>query len=123
MLDLIHSLILFLSLECNYIYFQDEKGEEVKRVMAFVKDTVEMVKEIKRGRGISKEELVLSADKGQGKLIVTMSIFDADSNGKVHGLKPGSNQRIFLLAMVIKMFFLILFSHPVLRLMIFLSRQ
>ena len=72
--------------------------------MAFVKDTVEMVKEIKRGRGISKEELVLSADKGQGKLIVTMSIFDADSNGKVHGLKPGSNQRIFLLAMVMKMF-------------------
>ena len=50
-------------------------------------------------------------------------IFDADSNGKVHGLKPGSNQRIFLLAMVIKMFFLILFSHPVLRLMIFLSRR
>ena len=72
--------------------------------MAFVKDTVELVKEIKKGRGISKEELVLSADKGQGKLIVTMSIFDADSNGKVHGLKPGSNQRIFLLAMVMKMF-------------------
>ena len=80
--------------------FQDDSGNEVKRVLAFVKDTVELVKEIRRGRNIKKEELVLSADKGCGKVIVTMSIFDADSNGKVHGLKPGSNQRIFLLAMV-----------------------
>ena len=68
--------------------------------MAFVKDTVELVKEIRRGRNIKKEELVLSADKGCGKVIVTMSIFDANSNEKVNGLKPGSNQRIFLLAMV-----------------------
>ena len=68
--------------------------------MAFVKDTVELVKEIRRGRNIKKEELVLSADKGCGKVIVTMSIFDANSNDKVNGLKPGSNQRIFLLAMV-----------------------
>ena len=48
--------------------------------MAFVKDTVELVKEIRRGRNIRKEELVLSADKGCGKVIVTMSIFDANSN-------------------------------------------
>ena len=79
---------------------QDDSGNEVKRVLAFVKDTVQLVKEIQRGRDIKKEQLVLSADKGCGKVIVTMAIFDADSNGKVHGLRPGSNQRIFLLAMV-----------------------
>ena len=61
---------------------------------------MELVKEIRKGRGVKKEELVLSADKGGGKVIVTMALFDADSNGKVHGLKPGSNQRIFLLAVV-----------------------
>ena len=82
------------------MFIQDDSGNEVKRVLAFVEDTVELVKEIRRGRNIKKEELVLSADKGCGKVIVTMSIFDADSNGKVRGLKPGSNQRIFLLAMV-----------------------
>ena len=68
--------------------------------MAYVKDTVELVKEIQRGRDIKNEQLVLSADKGCGKVIVTMAIFDADSNGKVHGLKPGLNHRILLLAMV-----------------------
>ena len=61
---------------------------------------MELVKEIRRGREVKKEELVLSADKGGKKVIVTMALFDADSNGKVHGLKPGSNQQIFLLAMV-----------------------
>ena len=58
--------------------------------MVFVKDTVELVKEIRRGRNIKREQLVLSADKGCGKVIVTLAIFDADSNGKIHGLKPGS---------------------------------
>lgn len=61
---------------------------------------MELVKKIKGGRNIKREQLVLSADKGCGKVIVTLAIFDADSNGKIHGLKPGSNQRIFLLAMV-----------------------
>ena len=82
------------------MFIQDDSGNEVQRVLAYVKDTVELVKEIQRGRDIKNEQLVLSADKGCGKVIVTMAIFDADSNGKVHGLKPGSNQRIFLLAMV-----------------------
>ena len=84
---------------CNS-YFQDDSGNEIRRVLAYVKDTVELVNEIRRGRGVKKEQLVLSADKGVGKVVVTMGLYDADSNGKVHGLKPGSNQRIFLLAMV-----------------------
>ena len=58
------------------------------------------MKEIGRGRDNKKQQLVVSADKGCKKVIVTIAIYDADSNGKVHGLKPGSSQRIFLLAMV-----------------------
>ena len=61
---------------------------------------MQLVKDIRKGRNIKREQLVLSADKGCGKVIVTLAIFDADSNGKIHSLKPGSNQRIFLLAMV-----------------------
>ena len=68
--------------------------------MAFVKDPVNFVKEIGRGRDNKNQQLVVSADKGCKKVIITITIYDADSNGKVHGLKPGSNQRIFLLAMV-----------------------
>ena len=70
------------------------------RTLAYVKDVAEFIRTIMTGRDITNERLLISADSGCGKLLVTCSIYDADKDGKILGYQPGSDRRIFLLAMV-----------------------
>ena len=87
--------------ENSYLHnFQDKDGKDVVRTLAYVKDVAEFVKTIMTGRNINNERLLISADSGCGKLLVTCSIYDADKDGKILGYQPGSDRRIFLLAMV-----------------------
>ena len=91
--------------------FRDSNGNIVDRTIAYVENVQEFVKKISSGRGIKKPELVLSSDAGQGKLIVTLSVFqDADTGEENEDedfeieigdpRSPNSNQRIFLLCVV-----------------------
>ena len=84
----------------NFLNFQDKDGNEVVRTLAYVKDVAEFIQTIMTGRNITNERLLISADSGCGKLLVTCSIYDADKDGKILGYQPGSDRRIFLLAMV-----------------------
>ena len=80
--------------------FKDNQGNDITRTLSHVKDVVELLKKICGIRGIRRERLVISADKGGGKLIVTCTVYDQDQNGLFRGPKPGGKNRILVLAMV-----------------------
>ena len=78
------------------LWFEDKKGNPVKRPYAFVSDFEQFRQTIREGRGIEegREKLVISSDFGMGCLVITCAIYDLDEDGE---MKPGSQDRIFLL--------------------------
>ena len=101
-----------ISLFCNSLgflhtteelWFEDNKGNLVKRPYAFVSDLEQFRQTIRAGRGIEegREKLVISSDFGMGCLVITAAIYDLDEEGE---MKPGTQDRIFLLGKHIYMY-------------------
>ena len=58
--------------------YVNSKGKQKTTAFARVKDINAVIKEIIRGRGIKRPLVALGFDSGQGKLVVTMAIYDRD---------------------------------------------
>ena len=58
--------------------YTNSKGKQKTTAFARVKDINAVIQEIIRGRGIKKPLVCLGFDSGQGKLVVTMAIYDRD---------------------------------------------
>ena len=58
--------------------YTNSKGKQKTTAFARVKDINAVIKEIIRGRGIKRPLVCLGFDSGQGKLVVTMAIYDRD---------------------------------------------
>ena len=77
--------------------FEDDKGQIVNRTVAYISDLKSFIDTIVLEREIrSAPALVLGADVGCGKLLITLSVLEEDSHDDDDS-KDGSN--IFILAM------------------------
>ena len=85
---------------CEVVKFQDKEGNVLERGMSYIKDVKAYVKKIVEGRGIKNPQLVLGADSGQKKMIMTLAITEQDPKAAFcdGNQKPGSTDTIFLLA-------------------------
>ena len=65
----------YTSSKLEYI---NSKGRQKTTAFARVKDVNAVIQEIIRGRGIKRPLVALGLDSGQGKLVVTMAVYDRD---------------------------------------------
>ena len=68
-------IFVYMSSKLEYI---NSKGRQKTTAFARVKDVNAVIQEIIRGRGIKRPLVALGLDSGQGKLVVTMAVYDRD---------------------------------------------
>ena len=81
------------------IEFEDSQGKSITRTLAYISKMEDLIADVTEGRELSTPRLVIGADYGQEKLLVTASIYDdEDPHKKCIGMEPSAPQSSFLLA-------------------------
>ena len=85
---------------CETVEFEEkENGKKFHSTLAYMSDIKGFVSEVITGRGLKSPRMVIGADYGQNKLLVTCSFYDEeDPNAKCNGKLPSAPQSSFLLA-------------------------
>ena len=80
--------------------YTDSKGRNRDTALAIVNDINETIEHVCEARGIKNPLIAVGCDGGQGKLIVTLSVFDKDDENErdPKDPSPGGKRRVILLA-------------------------
>ena len=80
--------------------YTNSKGRSRDTALAIVKDVNETIQLVCEARGIKNPLIAVGCDGGQGKLVVTLSVFDKDDETErdPKDPSPGGKRRVILLA-------------------------
>ena len=80
--------------------YTNSKGRSRDTALAIVKDVNETIQLVCEARGIKNPLIAVGCDGGQGKLVVTLSVFDKDDENErdPKDPSPGGKRRVILLA-------------------------